>query len=42
MGCLKYVLKKLSHGRGFLKLSLRMITLDDLEWNVEETERKNQ
>ena len=40
LGRLNYVLKKLSRGRGILKLSLQMIRLDDLEYNVEDTERK--
>ena len=38
MGRLRYVLRKLSHGRRFSKILLGMISLDDLEYNFEETE----
>ena len=38
MGRLKYVLRKPSRGRRFSKFFWGMISLDDLEYNFEETE----
>ena len=38
LGRLKYVLKKPSHGRRFLRLLCGMISIDYLEYNFEEKE----